>query len=89
VNRSPGVSPPGATQQTRQIVYEIILSGEMGALLRSAFPDLGIETVDGRTHLTAHLRDEAELLGLLDRLHCFHLHVEAMAEVGAPRPGDA
>jgi hypothetical protein len=81
VNGAPEVSLRRTTHQTRGIVYEIVLSGEMGSLLRSAFPDLGIETVDGRTHVTAHLRDDTELLGLLDRLHCFHLHVEAMAEV--------
>jgi len=68
--------------QNRRIVYEIVLSGEMGTLLRSAFPDTAVEAAEGRTHLTAHLRDDTELLGLLERLHCFRLHVETLREVG-------
>jgi hypothetical protein len=53
----------------------------MGTLLRSAFPEAVVEPGDGRTLLTARLRDDTELLGLLQRLHCYHLHVEAMQEV--------
>ena len=43
-------------------------SGEFGPLLGAAFPECEIAALSGETHLTAHLRDEAELFGLLQRL---------------------
>jgi hypothetical protein len=83
VNPAPEVSLRHTRDQTRDIVYEITLRGEMGTLLSSAFPDHTIEAAGGRTRLTADVHDDTELLGLLDRLHCLHLHVEAMYEVGS------
>ena len=84
MNPVPEVSLRQTRDQTRAIVYEFTLRGEMGTLLSSAFPDHRIEAVRGRTRLTANVHDDTALLGLLDQLHCLHLHVESMHEVGSP-----
>jgi hypothetical protein len=37
-------------------------------LLGAALPECEIALLSGETHVTTHLRDEAELFGLLERL---------------------
>jgi hypothetical protein len=44
------------------------LRGEFGPLLGAALPGCDVAALSGETHLTAHVRDEAELFGLLGRL---------------------
>ena len=46
----------------------IVVRGEFGPLLTAALPDCEIAALSGETHVTAQVRDEAELYGVLDRL---------------------
>ena len=56
---------------TRGQIGRIVVRGEFGLLLAAAFPECEIATVSGETHLTAFVRDEAELFGVLERLRDF------------------
>jgi hypothetical protein len=49
----------------------IVVRGEFGPLLDAALPGCEIARLSGETHLTARVRDEAELFGLLGRLRDF------------------
>jgi hypothetical protein len=42
--------------------------GEFGPLLAAALPECQISVASGETHVTAPVRDEAELFGVLERL---------------------
>ena len=53
---------------TRGRVGRIVVRGEFGPLLGAALPECEIAVLSGETHLTAYVRDEAELYGLLQRL---------------------
>ena len=44
---------------------------EFGPRLAAALPECEIASLSGETHLIAHVRDEAELYGLLGRLQDF------------------
>ena len=44
------------------------MRGEFGPLLGAALPECEIAVLSGETHVTAYVRDEAELFGLLQRL---------------------
>ena len=45
-----------------------MVRGEFGPLLAAALPGCEIAAMSGETHITAQVRDEAELFGLLERL---------------------
>ena len=49
-------------------VGRIVVRGEFGPLLGAALPECEIVVLSGETHITAHVRDEAELFGVLERL---------------------
>jgi hypothetical protein len=49
-------------------IGRIVVRGEFGPLLGAALPECEIVVLSGETHLTAQVRDEAELFGLLERL---------------------
>jgi hypothetical protein len=49
-------------------VGRIVVRGEFGPLLGAALPECEIAVLSGETHVTAYIRDEAELYGLLGRL---------------------
>jgi hypothetical protein len=49
-------------------IGRIVVRGEFGPLLCAALPECEIAVLSGETHLTAQVRDEAELFGLLERL---------------------
>jgi hypothetical protein len=49
----------------------IVVRGEFGPVLDAALPECEIAALSGETHVTARLRDEAELFGLLGRLRDF------------------
>ena len=65
--------------------YVITVEGEVDGLLAGHLEDLEVEALGGRTRVTAHVRDEAEMLGLLERLHRLRTPVLALQRVG---PGD-
>jgi hypothetical protein len=52
----------------RRRIGRIVVRGEFGPLLGAALPECEIAVLSGETHLTAQVRDEAELFGLLERL---------------------
>jgi len=56
---------PGATEGR---IGRIIIREEFGPRLRAALPECDIAVLSGETHLTARVRDEAELFGLIERL---------------------
>jgi hypothetical protein len=53
---------------TRRRVGHIVVRGEFGSLLAAALPECEIDVTSGQTFITAHVRDEAELFGVVDRL---------------------
>lgn len=52
----------------RRRVARIVVRGEFGPLLGEALPECEIAALSGETHITALVRDEAELFGLIERL---------------------
>jgi len=58
---------PGAAERRRR-VGRIVVRDEFGPLLAAALPECEIAVATGKTHITAHVRDEAELFGVLERL---------------------
>ena len=52
----------------RRRTGRIVVRGEFGPLLTAALPECEIAALSGETHVTAQVRDEAELYGVLDRL---------------------
>ena len=57
-----------AEGEPRGRVGRIVVRGEFGHLLPAALPRCEIAVLLGETHVTARVRDEAELYGLLGRL---------------------
>jgi hypothetical protein len=53
---------------TRRRIGRIVVRGEFGPLLAAALPECEIAALSGETHVTAQVRDEAELFGIVGRL---------------------
>jgi hypothetical protein len=53
---------------TRRRTGRIVVRGEFGPLLGAALPQCEIAVLSGETHVTALVRDEAELFGIIERL---------------------
>jgi hypothetical protein len=49
-------------------VARIVVRGEFGPMLNAALPECEIAALSGETHITALVRDEAEMFGLIERL---------------------
>jgi hypothetical protein len=49
----------------------LVVQGEFGPALSTAFPDGDVAVESGRTHITTYVRDEAELFMLLERVRDF------------------
>ena len=56
---------------SRRRVAHIVVRDEFGPLLAAALLECEIVVDSGKTHVTAHVRDEAELFGLLEHLRDF------------------
>jgi hypothetical protein len=56
---------------TRRRIGRIVVRGEFGPLLGAALPECEIAVLSGETHVTADVRDEAELFGIVGRLRDF------------------
>ena len=52
----------------RRRVGRVVVRGEFGPLLGAALPECDIAVLSGETHLTARVRGEAELFGIVGRL---------------------
>ena len=55
-------------EATRRRVGRIVVRGEFGPLLAAALPECQISVASGETHITAQVRDEAELFVVPERL---------------------
>ena len=55
--------------------YEIRVSGRMGDMIRSAFPDLRARTQDGDTILSGVFADRAALYGVLTQMETLGLEL--------------
>ena len=67
--------------------YRLVVEGELGDHLASAFPGMKLTRVDGDTALAGTVRDQAELQGLLQRVSDLGLTLlEATALDEAPQP---
>jgi hypothetical protein len=53
---------------SRRRIGRIVVRGEFGPLLGAALPECEIAALSGETHVTARVRDEAELFGIVGRL---------------------
>jgi hypothetical protein len=67
-------------------MYEIIVRGEAGPAVRSAFDDLAITVADGLTTLSGELPDQAAVFGVLARVQDLGLK---LVEVRQLDPGPA
>lgn len=57
-----------ADRSGRRRVARIVVRGEFGPLLGAALPECEFAALSGETHITALVRDDAELFGLIERL---------------------
>ena len=48
--------------------YELVLRGEIGDRFAMFFEDMRLERVEGHTLLTGDVRDQAQLLGVIERI---------------------
>ena len=61
--------------------FRIEVRGEFGDLLGTAFEDVSTESAEGRTVLTATVRDEQHLYGIMDRLRDLGVHIISLTQV--------
>jgi hypothetical protein len=67
--------------------YRLVVDGELGDHLESAFPGMKLTRVDGDTELVGPVRDQTALQGLLQRVSDLGLTLlEATALDEAARP---
>jgi hypothetical protein len=62
-----------------------VVRGEFGDLLGTAFDDVLTESSGGRTVLTARIRDDQHLYGIMDRLRDLGIHIISLGEVAEGR----
>ena len=68
----------GASKRRR---YRIVVRGEFGDLLSSAFGDMTAHPHQGTTILTADVADLSEFYGVLDRLRDFAIELVSVNEL--------
>jgi hypothetical protein len=68
--------------------YQIILRGECGPLVAGIFGNVAIESSHGRTCITAAVRDDSGLYGLLDRIQDLALHLVSLNELDGAEGAD-
>src|SRR5260370_805839 len=68
--------------------YRIVLSGECGSLVAALFTDVTIEPARGRTCITACVRDDSELYGLIHRFEDLALHLISLGELDIVEAAD-
>jgi len=67
--------------------YRIVVRGEFGELLTSAFADLSVQAEGGETILVTPAIDGSQLHGVLDRLLGFAVEIVSMNELARPNTG--
>jgi hypothetical protein len=63
------------------MTFRIEVRGEFGDLLDTAFDDVSTQSAAGRTVLTAKVRDEQHLYGIIDRLRDLGVHIISLKQV--------
>jgi hypothetical protein len=71
-------------------VYRIIVQGHLDETMADRLGGMSVETSSGGdqgplTTLAGHLRDQAELNGVLNTIHSLHLSVLSVQCVGGPQ----
>ena len=66
---------------SRRRTYRIVVRGEFGELLSSAFSEMTALPHDGTTILTADVADLSEFYGVLDRLRDFSIELISVNEL--------
>jgi hypothetical protein len=51
-----------------EMVYRLVVKGELGPLYAAAFEEMAIVPLDGETALVGAVTDQAHLQGLLERI---------------------
>jgi hypothetical protein len=82
----PSLGQNGGLTMSKAKCYRILVRGELGELLSTAFENVSIET--GQTLLVTGLLDQSALHGLLDRLRDFNVELISLQEIGGAREAD-
>jgi hypothetical protein len=61
-----------------RLVYRLVVEGEVGAEWTTWFGDAAIVAANGRTTMELDVADQAELHGLLRRVHDLNLKIVAL-----------
>ena len=61
--------------------YRLVVKGELGPLYASAFDDMEVESAGGRSMLVGSIEDQAQLLGLVERIASLGLTLVSVAPV--------
>jgi hypothetical protein len=61
--------------------YRLIVDGELGPLYASAFEEMELECAEGKTALVGPVEDQAQLLGLVERVASLGLKLISIAPV--------
>jgi hypothetical protein len=67
-----------------RVAYRLVVEGQIGADWASWFGAVTVTAADGITTLEFAVTDQAELHGLLRRVHDLHLPLVALVRIGAP-----
>lgn len=65
--------------------YRLVVAGELSDLVSPAFEGMTLERAHGTTILVGHVRDQAELQGLLQRVSDLGLTLLSANAVDEPR----
>ena len=69
-------------------MFEIVVQGEVGSAVRSAFDDLVVTVGGGRTTLRGELADQFAVYEVLARVHDFGLELLEMRRLDPESAGD-
>ena len=61
--------------------YRLVVDGELGPLFATAFEEMELECGNGKTALVGPVQDQAQLLGLVDRVASLGLKLISIAPV--------
>jgi hypothetical protein len=63
-------------------IYRIVVEGELGSRYEAAFDGMRLEARNGTTEITGHIKDQAELQGVLDAVSALGLALVSAAPLG-------
>ena len=61
------------------IRYRLVVDGELGPLYATAFEEMELESTGGQTSLVGPVEDQAQLLGLVERVASLGLKLISVA----------